>query len=128
MTECADFVTKVNYMDVDYKLIQLPNKILLNYTFEYCSSYDNLPPFVSVILKIFSTFSPGFIHPCPYLPMKKVGVENLPVEMIDGILMFVNFKRGSYVSSFDIRDKNGEFITYSHNYFTVSQKRPQKGG
>ena len=129
ITGYTDILIPLTYIHVDYKLVYTPsNKILFNYTFEYCSSYDHLPPFFHIVVEYIKTFSKNFIHACPYTPQKRFGLENFPFDANIPVLSMINFQRGEYKSSMYTKDKRGKLIIYVDFLLTVSQKRASKKG
>lgn len=129
ITGFTDILIPLTYIHVDYKFTYTPsNTILFNYTFEYCSSYEHLPPFFKVIVEYIKTFSKNFIHACPYNQQKRFGLENFPFDTNIPVFSLINFQRGEYVSSLYTRDKKGKLIVSVNFVFTISQKRASKKG
>jgi len=125
----TDILIPLTYVNVNYKLIyKSTNKVLFNLTFEYCSSYNNLPPLIHIIVEYINNFSKNFIHACPYTPQKHIGLENFPLDANIPIFALINFQRGEYKSSLYSRDKKGRPIIYVNLLFTVSPKRISKKG
>jgi hypothetical protein len=125
----VDILIPMTYIYVDYKLIfTTSNKILFNYTFEYCSSYEHLPPFFQIVTGYIKTFSKNFIHACPYNPQKRFGLENIPFDANLPFLALANFQKGEYRSVLHSTDKKGKLIIDVNFLFTISQKRGIKKG
>lgn len=100
---------------------------MANLTFEYCSSYKNLPPLVAVIFGVVERNSPNLVHECPYAPVKYIGVDNYTLNPQTPLLTIANFQRGDYKQTLYIRDKHNRMIFYLHTYYAVSLKKGQKG-
>ena len=127
ITGYTDIVVPLTYIHVDYKLLYLTsNQILFNYTFEYCSSYGNLPPFLHIILEYVKTLTNDFIHACPYVAQKQFGLKNFPFDANTPLLTIANFQRGEYKSALYSKDKKGNLVIYVNIYFSISQKRAFK--
>lgn len=128
-TGLADLIIPANSIIMNYMLIYRSlNKVMMNITFDYCNSYRNLPPYLRIIIDLSLKYSKEFIHECPYKPIKRLGLENLPLDVFVSVLGLVNFQRGDYKSILDLRDKKGKLICYFNFYWSISQKRTSKVG
>ncbi|CAG9807527.1 unnamed protein product [Chironomus riparius] len=103
----ADIAKNINYVDLNFGILhKSSNKLMINTSFEYCSSYNNMNPFVKAILSFVNNFEKDLFHECPYLPKKKMGIENFPFETMLPMLSIANFQRGDYKMWTYLRDKN----------------------
>ena len=124
ITGYTDILIPLSFINVDYKLVHITsNKILFNYTFEYCSSYGSLPPFIHIILEYVKTLTSDFIHACPYVAQKQFGLKNFAFDANTPLLTIANFQRGEYKSALYSKDKKGKLIIYVNIYFSIYQKR-----
>jgi hypothetical protein len=129
LTAMADIVQPINSVIITYMIIyRSMNKVMVNITFDYCKSHNNLPPFIRIIFDMYKKHSEDLIHECPYAPRKHLGVENLPLEVHSALLTVANFQRGDYKSVLEIRDKKKKLIMFANGLVTVSQKKPPKRG
>ena len=123
----VDLLIPMNYVNMSLSVVfRSSNKLMFETTFEYCSSYGHLPPFVGAVFGIIERASKNLIHPCPYLPGNKIGAENFTLDASSNILSVVNFQRGDYKALFFMRDKKKNLIYYLHNYISISQKKAPK--
>ena len=129
LSAVADLILPVTSVSINFLMIYRSlNKIMMNVTFDYCSSFNNLPPYIRIIFDMYKKYSKDLVHECPYEPKKRLGIENLPLEVHTAILAVVNFQRGDYKSILDIRDKKGKLIVYFNCYLSVSQKKVPTNG
>lgn len=123
----ADLIKPVTYVDFNYYMLQKSvNRIFYNFSFEYCSSYKNLPPYMSFIVNAFKVYSNNFIHACPYKPDKGIGIVNYPMEANIVFMMVLNYPLGDYLNSYSCKDKEGKLIFYVKTHSTISQIRAKK--
>lgn len=123
----ADLVRPLTYIDFNYKLVQKSiNRVLYNITFEFCSSYKDLPPYMNFILNAFKKYSNNLIHACPYKPENGIGIVNYPMEANIAFMMVMNYPLGDYLNSYYGKDKQGNLIFYIKTYSTLSQTRVRK--
>lgn len=128
-TSLMDIVRPITYAIVDYKLIYVPsNKVLFNYSFEYCKSFEKLPPLVNFVANYINTNVGDNIHACPYLPQKRYGIENLLIDANAPIFAIAKFQRGEYFSYLHVNDKDGNLIGKQDATFllTISHRRKAK--
>ncbi|KAL7023377.1 hypothetical protein ACKWTF_012576 [Chironomus riparius] len=125
----ADLVVPISSININFMVIYRSlNKTMMNITFDYCGSYNNLPPYIHIIFNIYKKYSNNLIHECPYAPKKRIGLENLPLDVLSKVFAVVNFQRGDYKAVIDVRDDNENLIIHVDNYLTVSQKKTPKQG
>ena len=125
----ADVVVPITSINIDFMIIYRSlNKTMMNITFDYCSSYNNLPPYIHIIFNIYKKYSKDLIHECPYAPKRRIGIENLPLEVFTRVFAVANFQRGDYKIEIDVRDNKKKVIIHADNYFTVSQRKAPKQG
>jgi len=134
VTVHVDLQIPMNNIFINFQLAhKTTDRLLINITFDYCSFYNNLPPFFNVIIDSLKEFSSNLIHACPYSPQNELGVKNLPASQIGTDLLnkfqaiLVN-RRGDYSSSTILTDKKGRLIFYFKCIVIISQKRGQKKG
>ncbi|KAL7023378.1 hypothetical protein ACKWTF_012577 [Chironomus riparius] len=129
LSAVADLILPVTSVNINFLIIYRSlNKIMLNVTFDYCSSYNNLPPYIRIIFDMYKKHSNDLIHECPYETKKRIGIENFPLEVHTAVLAVVNFQRGDYKSILDIRDRKGNLIVYFNCYLSVSQRKNPRNG
>ena len=102
--------------------------MLVNITGEYCSLYGNFSPIVRIVIEFSKKYSNGLVHACPYVPQKKIGVENFPAEELlnKALKVFADtfkVKRGEYIATYTSRDRKGNVTFYFKSFVTVSQKK-----
>jgi hypothetical protein len=123
----VDLIQPFNYANITLTVtFRSSNKVMFDTTFEYCSSYGHLPPFVAAVFAIIEKNSKNLIHQCPYIPAKKIGVQNFILEYTSPILTVVNFQRGDYKALFFMRDKKNNLIFYFHSFISINQKKAQR--
>lgn len=94
-------------------------------TFEYCSSFGNAHPFVQYVLDSIKKLSNGLIHPCPYAPTSKIGIDqwtfnnNLSMPLIQQ-------NRGDYKITIYCKDKYGKLIFYIYLHCLFTPKNGRK--
>jgi len=130
----GDLRIPVNNMFINFQLFhKTSDRQLFNISFDYCSFYNNLPPFIDVIFDSLREFSSNLIHACPYSPQNELGVKNLPASQIGTDLLskfqvlFI-IRRGEYSSSTFVTDKKGRLIFYFKCIVVIAPKRGQKKG
>lgn len=127
MSTIADLLIPVRYIDIQINVTYQNDKEVINNRFEYCSTYNNLPIFVSILFGTLKQFSNDLIHPCPYKPKKQLGVENFPIDTMSIMFSTFNPVLGNYKISIHIYDKKGKLIFFMIVHSSLSRKRPQKG-
>ncbi|KAL7023380.1 hypothetical protein ACKWTF_012579 [Chironomus riparius] len=76
ITAYADLIRPLNFIKFNYIFFhKTSNKAIFNVTFEYCSSFGNAHPFVQYVLDSIKKLSNGLIHPCPYVPTVRIGID-----------------------------------------------------
>jgi len=123
----SDLMVPVKYADINISVIYQSDKIFIDSHFEYCSSFNNLPPYASILFGVLKTFSKDLIQPCPYAPRKRLGVENLSIDSFSIFFTAYKLQMGNYKTSIHIHDRKGKLIVYMIFHTSVSRKRPQKG-
>ena len=127
ITAYADLILSINFLELHYILLhKTTNKVVLNVTFEYCSSFGNAHPFVQLILNTFKKYSNNLIHRCPYVPQKRIGLEKWPFDANVPIMALIQHQKGDYKITFDCRDKQGKLIFFVHTHAWVAQKKRPK--
>ena len=122
-----DLVRPITYANISLTVtFRSSNKVIFDTTFEYCSSYGHLPPFVGAVFAIIEKNTKNVIHQCPYNPINRVGAENFLLDSTSPILTVVNFQRGDYKALFFMRDRKNNLIFYLHCYISINQKKAQK--
>lgn len=123
----ADLIRSVSFINISVDIYQRPSNLnFLNITFEYCSAYSNLSPIVQLGIEGMKNFAKDLFHRCPYLPKKRIGVENLPMAFGLPFISLMNIPRGDYKTVFSIRDQNNELIFNVQLLGTIAQKRGPK--
>lgn len=129
LTAYGDLILPVNYIDFNLKLIyRSANKVLLNITVEFCSSFGSFPPYLVSLFDVLKKYTKDFIHPCPYKPTKEMGIHEYPFEKNFASLSLVNFPRGDYLSIYNCNDRKGKLIFFFKTFSTISNKRVFKKG
>lgn len=102
LTTFSDLVTPIDYINGNIQVLQKSSSnsyrnIIINNSLEICSMLgDNAPPLLKFCLPLITKFAPDLIRPCPYQG-KKVGVENLPIDISLLPLVYVsNIPKGEY--------------------------------
>ncbi|KAL7023376.1 hypothetical protein ACKWTF_012575 [Chironomus riparius] len=127
LTLHVDVVRNINYFDFNFGILhKSSNKLMINTTFEYCSSYNNLNPFIKAMFSFVNTIEKDLFHECPYLPTKKIGVENLPFDGLVPLLSIANFQRGDYKMWVTVRDRNDKLINFINILMAVSPEKNKK--
>ena len=114
----ADLILPVRYASINISVIYQSDKIFIDSQFEYCSSYNNLPPYASIFFGVLKTFSNNLIQPCPYAPLKHIGVENLSIDSLSILFTAYKLQIGNYRTSFQIHDKKGKLINFQNSEIT----------
>jgi len=127
VTSYADLLLPVRYADMHINVTYQSDKKFVDIHFEYCSSYNNLPPYASILFGVVKTFSKDLIQPCPYVPRKRLGVENFPVDSLSIFLTAYKPNLGNYKTSIYLYDRKGKLINFYIFYSSLSRKRSQKG-
>lgn len=128
MTIYFDIIKTVPSMDLTYILThQTSNKVIFNFTFDFCESYQNPHPFLKIMFMVFENNSKNLFHACPYYPIKGIGIRNFAFEEGNPLLAVVNFKIGEYRAIFRGNDKNGKVVMYVNSFFSLSLSRRSKG-
>lgn len=96
---------------------------MFNTTIEFCTTIENLPPLFKVMFDIFKKYSNNLVHPCPYVPAKKIGVIAMPFDGNDPTLALANFLPGDYKGSFICKDQKGKLIFFIDIYISMSTKK-----
>ena len=122
----VDILIPVKYAQIHINVTYQSDKIMVDNHFEYCSSYNNLPPYAFVLFGVIKQFARDLIKPCPYTPMKRLGAANFPVDSLNAFFTIFNPLLGSYKTSIFIMDKNEKLIIYLIFYSNISRKRPQQ--
>ena len=129
VTVLADLVLTANHVNVSIDIYQRPSNLnVFNMTLEYCSSYENLSPIVQLFIEGLRNFANNLFHACPFMPRKRMGVQNMPMAIGLPLISLINIPRGDYRTVISIRDQKKEFIFNVQLLGTVSQKRGQKNG
>lgn len=124
ITAYGDLVIPINYVDFSYILIHRSSgTVIFNITFEYCSSQKNIPPYVNHLFDIFKKNSNNLIHPCPYEPQKKLGIDNFPFEANNIVMTLIRFKPGEYVRTYMGKDKGGKLVFYVRCFSSMGNKK-----
>ena len=127
LTVHSDIVKNLNHIDLNFGILhKSSNKLMVNTSFEYCSSFDNMNPFVKSILTFLNNFEKDLFHACPYLPKKKLGIVNFSFENMLPMLSIANFQRGDYKMWAYLRDKDNKFINYMVFLFAISPEKNNK--
>ena len=127
ITAYFDLIRPLNYIGLNYILFhKTSNQIVLNATYEYCSSFGNAHPLVQFLLNSFKKFSKNFIHPCPYEPTLKMGMENWSFDANNISMPLIQQRKGDYKISFDCIDRRGKLIFYFHVHCLFTQRKAKK--
>lgn len=128
-TAYADLIIPVQYAAFpNVSTHRTSNSVLFNMSFEYCSSQKNIPPFLSQMFEIFKKHSNNLIHKCPYIPEKRIGLEELSFDSGLTFLSLLNFRFGDYEHIYTAKDRNVKLIFYVCNYVWIGIKRKNKSG
>ncbi|KAL7023381.1 hypothetical protein ACKWTF_012580 [Chironomus riparius] len=122
----VDILIPVKYAQIHINVIYQSDKSMVDNLFEYCSSYNNLPPYAFVLFGVLKQFAKDLIKPCPYKPMKRLGAANFPVDSLNAFFTIFNPHLGNYKTSIYIKDEKGKLITYLIFYSNISRRRPQQ--
>jgi len=127
VTAYADLIIPLNYVELHYIFMhRTTNKVVLNVTFDYCSSFGNAHPFVQLILNTLKKYSKNLIHRCPYSPQTRIGVEKWPFDANIPVMALIQHQKGDYKITFNAKDRHGKLIFYVHIYAWVAQKKKPK--
>ena len=127
VTAYADLVRPLNYIDFSYILVhRTSNNTVFNTSFEYCSSNGNLHPFLQFFLGLLKTFAKDLIHPCPYKPANKIGIDKWFFEGSGPAVPLIQQRKGDYKASLNCKDKEGSLIFYTHLYCLFTPKKTRK--
>lgn len=125
----GDVIIPITSISINFMIIYRSlNKIMMNVTFDYCSSYEHIPPYVRIIFEIYKKYSSNLIHECPYEPKKRVSIENLPLEIFTTVFAVANFQKGDYKTVIDVRDNKEQSIIHVNSFMSISQKKAQNRG
>lgn len=129
VTMYGDLIVELNYMLMNFYLIhKVTQRTLVNVTIEYCSLYGNFPQIIRLAIEFTKKFTNDLIHACPYLPRKKLGVENFPTNELSNKALNVfsdriNIERGDYNAAFNVKDRKGKTLFYFKCLVTIAQKK-----
>lgn len=125
----GDVIVPITSININFMIIYRSlNKTMMNVTFDYCGSYEHIPPYVRIIFEIYKKYSNNLIHECPYESQKHVGIENLPLEIFARVFAVANFQKGDYKATINVRDINDKLIIQVNSYMSISQKKVQNRG
>lgn len=128
MTGYVDIIKAVTYADVYFKQVHMASgRTIINLSFEYCSSYKNLPMFANMLFELIKQRS-NMIHECPFHPQKRLGLENFQIDTFEVFLSVINLQMGNYNTTIDLRDKNGNQIIFINILSSLSRKRSGNTG
>lgn len=100
--------------------------VILNITFEFCSSLLNMPPLAKLILSMIEKSSLNLIHDCPYLPVKQIGIKNFIVNSnLLPVVAFLGIKSGEFLATITILDKKKELV-FMVKIFCILEKEKFK--
>lgn len=120
----VDIVLPIHYSVFAFKfLYTTTNRTLVDVAFEYCTSLKKLPIFLNLVFEILKKFSSDLIRDCPYMPTKRFGIENFPVDTLNVLLSTFNFQVGNYMAVTRISDRKNKTIFFLTAQASLSRRR-----
>lgn len=127
ITAYGELAIPIEYALLSYVLTyRTQNLILYNATFNLCEVMNVTPKFLQLWLGIWRSSAKNVFRPCPLMPVKKFGVENLPTDSFNALRAVIQFRVGDYLANISVTDKRHNLITYIHSYCAVSSRRSGK--
>ncbi|KAG5669810.1 hypothetical protein PVAND_000103 [Polypedilum vanderplanki] len=131
LTVLADVVKEINYVLAQFIVARKAHSTFntfINSTFEFCSSYKNLPGFVTAfLLPAIQRHGSSFIHECPYKLEKDLGVDEFLLD--SSLINYLSVGKafvGDYCVDTVYKEKNNESIFWLKLCFTITKKRLQR--
>ena len=128
----GDLLVEIDYMVLSFEALHKNSeKVFVNATGDYCKYFGKFAPVVQLVIGLINVYQSNLFHKCPYVPRKKIGLLDLPVdEIVNNLLNFYpNFfkvRPGEYTGAFNSIDRNGKTIFRFKGYVSVSHKKISK--
>lgn len=137
MTATVDIIRPVTNIILHFQLTHTTSdRMLHNYTVDFCETYGNFPPHVHLLFEFFKSQTGDLIHECPFSPKRNFGLVNFPCDdtLNAGIELFGKIMKmypGDYLAVICLSDNRKKLIFFGQFFAVVTpvtQKRLNKKG